>query len=36
MDPDSYASAIEHDAEFSENTGRLADGLQWYAFGAWK
>lgn len=36
MEPESYADAIEHDAVFSENTGRLAQGLQWYAFGAWK
>ena len=36
MDPDEYAKAIEVKAGFDENTGRLAEGIQWYGFGAWK
>ncbi len=36
MDPDEYAQAIEVKASFDENTGRLAEGIQWYGFGAWK
>lgn len=31
-----YAEAIKTDAEFGENTGRLAEGIEWYGFGAWK
>ena len=34
--PEQYAEAIKTDAEFGENTGRLAEGIEWYGFGAWK
>lgn len=36
MDEDAYKEAIGVKSEFGENTGRLADGVQWFAFGAWK
>ena len=36
MDPEAYAKAIEVKADFDENTGRLAEGIQWFGFGAWK
>lgn len=36
MTPDDYAEAIKQDAEFGENTGRLAEGVQWFGFGSWK
>ena len=36
MAPEDYAREIEVDAKFGENTGRLAEGIQWYGFGAWK
>lgn len=35
-DEATYKEAIGTDAGFDENTGRLADGVQWFAFGAWK
>lgn len=34
--PDDYAEALKTEAEFGENTGRLAEGIEWYGFGAWK
>ena len=36
MDSETYTKAIEVDADFDENTGRLAEGIQWFGFGAWK
>ncbi len=36
MAPEDYAREIEVDATFGENTGRLAEGIQWYGFGGWK
>lgn len=36
MDEAAYKVAIGTEEEFGENTGRLADGVQWFAFGAWK
>jgi len=35
MDEDSFKSQINADKEFDDNTGRLAEGVQWFAFGAW-
>lgn len=34
--PEEYAEAIKVEATFGENTGRLAEGIEWYGFGAWK
>lgn len=31
-----YAAAITETKEFNENTGRFAEGIQWFGFGAWK
>jgi ubiquinone/menaquinone biosynthesis C-methylase UbiE len=31
-----YAEAIGHEEGFSDKTGRLAEGIQWFGFGAWK
>ncbi|MEM1230226.1 MAG: class I SAM-dependent methyltransferase [Pseudomonadota bacterium] len=36
MSPDAFAEALTQDAAFDDKTGRLADGIQWYGFGAWK
>ena len=36
MNEDTYKSKIDADQAFDDNTGRLADGVQWFAFGAWK
>ena len=36
MQADEYTQAIETDASFGENTGRLAEGIEWFGFGAWK
>ena len=36
MDAADYAAAIAADAQFSDRTGRLTAGVQWYGFGAWK
>ena len=36
MQPDEYARAIAVEASFGEKTGRLAEGIQWFGFGAWK
>ena len=36
MNEEEYKEAIGVGAGFDENTGRLADGVQWFAFGAWK
>ena len=35
MNENDYKAAITKDAEFDENTGRLAAGVQWFGFGAW-
>lgn len=35
MDEDTYKSQIHANKDFNENTGRLADGVQWFAFGSW-
>lgn len=31
-----YATAISEEQGFSDKTGRFADGIQWFGFGAWK
>ena len=31
-----YVDAVQNPASFGENTGRLASGIEWFAFGAWK
>ena len=36
MSPEDYQAALAEDVQFSDKTGRLADGIQWYGFGAWK
>jgi ubiquinone/menaquinone biosynthesis C-methylase UbiE len=36
MDPDEYARSVSAGAKFDSNTGRLAKGIQWFGFGAWK
>ncbi|MFK7828602.1 MAG: class I SAM-dependent methyltransferase [Congregibacter sp.] len=36
LSPDDYASAIREEQGFSDKTGRFADGIQWFGFGAWK
>lgn len=35
-DKETFLAAIAEDNEFDENTGRLADSIQWYGFGAVK
>ena len=36
VDEDAFTAAIGGTAEFDEDTGRLSDAIQWYAFGARK
>jgi len=36
MEPAAYAEAITGETGFSDKTGRLAAGIQWFGFGAWK
>lgn len=36
MKPDEFAAALNDDAGFDDKTGRLAEGIQWFGFGAWK
>ena len=36
MDSAAYTQAIDVEQGFDDNTGRLAEGLQWFGFGAWK
>jgi len=36
MDPAAYAEVIHQEQQFSDKTGRLAEGIQWFGFGAWK
>lgn len=36
MSDDEYGRAVNEEQGFSENTGRLAEGIQWFGFGAWK
>lgn len=36
MDPADFADAVKEEIGFSDKTGRLTDGIQWYGFGAWK
>jgi ubiquinone/menaquinone biosynthesis C-methylase UbiE len=36
MDSAAYSQAIDVVQGFDGNTGRLAEGLQWFGFGAWK
>ncbi len=31
-----YAQALAEEQGFSDKTGRFADGIQWFGFGAWK
>ena len=33
---DAIARAVEHQGDIDQNTGRFADGISWYSFGAWK
>lgn len=36
LSDDEYAAAVSEEQGFSDNTGRLAEGIQWFGFGAWK
>lgn len=36
MNPGEFEQAIKATGKFDENTGRLAAGVQWFGFGAWK
>ena len=36
MAPEAYAEAVTNSHGVGETTGRLADGIEWYGFGAWK
>ncbi|MFT7288805.1 MAG: ubiquinone/menaquinone biosynthesis C-methylase UbiE [Halieaceae bacterium] len=36
LSEDEYAEAIKQEQGFSDKTGRFADGMQWFGFGAWK
>lgn len=36
LSEDDYAEAIGEEQGFSDKTGRFADGIQWFGFGAWK
>lgn len=36
MPDEDYVEAVQNPASFGENTGRLASGIEWFAFGAWK
>jgi len=36
MPEEDFKEAVENPQAFGENTGRLASGIQWFAFGAWK
>jgi ubiquinone/menaquinone biosynthesis C-methylase UbiE len=36
MDPDDFAKAVKQPHAVGENTGRLAAGIEWFGFGAWK
>lgn len=36
MSDEAYDEAIQEAAGFSDKTGRLAEGIQWFGFGAWK
>ena len=36
MEPQDYVAALGKDEAFDETTGRLASGVQWFGFGAWK
>lgn len=36
MAHEDYIAALNEEAQFGENTGRLAAGVQWFGFGAWK
>ncbi|MCG8440896.1 MAG: class I SAM-dependent methyltransferase [Caulobacterales bacterium] len=36
MSDEDYVAAVGADGVFDETTGRLADGVQWFGFGAWK
>ena len=31
-----FIEAVKNPSSFGENTGRLASGIEWFAFGAWK
>jgi hypothetical protein len=31
-----YAEAVNQEQGFSDKTGRFAEGIQWFGFGAWK
>lgn len=36
MPESDFAEAVKNPSSFGENTGRLASGLEWFAFGGWK
>ncbi|RMF12374.1 MAG: class I SAM-dependent methyltransferase [Alphaproteobacteria bacterium] len=36
MKPEEYRAAIGVEGAIDRNTGRLANGIQWFGFGAWK
>lgn len=36
LSDEDYAEALAEEQGFSDKTGRFADGIQWFGFGAWK
>jgi ubiquinone/menaquinone biosynthesis C-methylase UbiE len=36
LSDEEYAEAVKEEQGFSDKTGRFADGIQWFGFGAWK
>jgi len=36
LSDEGYAEALREETGFSDRTGRLAEGIQWFGFGAWK
>jgi hypothetical protein len=34
--PAEFAADVASGARFDDRTGRLSEGIRWYAFGAWK
>jgi ubiquinone/menaquinone biosynthesis C-methylase UbiE len=36
MSEEDYAQALAEEQGFSDKTGRFAEGIQWFGFGAWK
>ncbi|MHA7816982.1 MAG: class I SAM-dependent methyltransferase [Pseudohaliea sp.] len=36
LSDEAYSEALRQETGFSDRTGRLAEGIQWFGFGAWK